>query len=89
MLIRVNDVVEVITGRDAGQRGKVLKVNRADGKVMVEDPEGLQACETFAKKSTGWATVARRFYRLLQKSYYCLPSDWETFTNRSTVFGGR
>lgn len=48
MLIRVNDVVEVITGRDAGQRGKVLKVNRADGKVMVE---GLNKVYKHVKRS--------------------------------------
>lgn len=36
MLIRVNDTVEVITGDDRGARGKVLRVNRQTGKVVVE-----------------------------------------------------
>ena len=38
MLIRTNDTVEVITGdeRAAGTRGKVLCVDRAAGKVVVE-----------------------------------------------------
>ncbi len=36
MLLRVNDIVEVISGRDRGQRGKVLKVDRAEGRVVVE-----------------------------------------------------
>jgi large subunit ribosomal protein L24 len=36
MLIRTNDTVEVITGDDAGTRAKVLRVDRAAGKVVVE-----------------------------------------------------
>jgi len=36
MRIRVNDVVEVIRGNDRGTRGKVLSVDRAKGKVVVE-----------------------------------------------------
>ena len=35
MHIRVNDIVEVITGDDKGKRGKVLRVNRANNKVTV------------------------------------------------------
>jgi large subunit ribosomal protein L24 len=36
MRIRVNDTVEVITGDEQGTRGKVLRVNRAAGKLVVE-----------------------------------------------------
>ncbi|MHB1034456.1 MAG: 50S ribosomal protein L24 [Pirellulales bacterium] len=36
MHIRVNDTVEVITGDDAGTRAKVLKVDHAAGKLIVE-----------------------------------------------------
>lgn len=36
MLIRVNDTVEVTTGDDAGVRAKVLRVEGATGKVLVE-----------------------------------------------------
>ena len=36
MWIRVDDTVEVITGDDRGTRGKVLRVNRRSGKVVVE-----------------------------------------------------
>jgi large subunit ribosomal protein L24 len=36
MHIRVDDIVEVITGEDRGTRGKVLKVLRADAKLVVE-----------------------------------------------------
>ncbi len=36
MHIRVNDIVEVTTGDDAGQRGKVIRVDRRAGKVIVE-----------------------------------------------------
>ncbi len=36
MHIRVGDTVEVITGNDRGQRGKVLKIDREAGKLVVE-----------------------------------------------------
>ena len=36
MHIRLNDMVEVISGDDRGQRGKVLAVDHAAGKVIVE-----------------------------------------------------
>ncbi len=36
MHIVVGDTVEVITGNDRGQRGKVLKVDQTKGKVVVE-----------------------------------------------------
>jgi large subunit ribosomal protein L24 len=36
MHIRVNDTVEVLTGDDRGVRGKVLSVDRAAGKLIVE-----------------------------------------------------
>ena len=34
--LRKNDLVEVIAGRDAGKRGKVLDVNRTTGRVLVQ-----------------------------------------------------
>lgn len=34
--IRRNDTVKVITGRDAGKEGRVLRVFPGDGKVLVE-----------------------------------------------------
>ncbi len=36
MLIRTGDTVEVIAGNDRGQKSKVLKVDRAAGKAIVE-----------------------------------------------------
>jgi len=36
MLIRVNDEVVVISGASKGRRGKVLKIDRAGGRVVVE-----------------------------------------------------
>ncbi len=36
MLIRVKDEVIVIAGADKGRRGRVLKVDRANGKIIVE-----------------------------------------------------
>lgn len=34
--IRKNDVVRVITGRDKGKTGRVLSVDRATGRILVE-----------------------------------------------------
>lgn len=34
--IRKDDFVEVITGRDKGKRGKVLRVHRGEGRLVVE-----------------------------------------------------
>ena len=34
--LRKNDLVEVIGGRDAGKRGKVLAVLRGEGRVLVQ-----------------------------------------------------
>ena len=36
MWIRVNDTVQVITGDDRGIRGRVLRIDRANGRVVVE-----------------------------------------------------
>jgi large subunit ribosomal protein L24 len=36
MHIRKDDIVEVLTGDDKGKRGRVLRVLRKDGKVVVE-----------------------------------------------------
>ena len=36
MLIKVGDTVQVICGNDRGRRGKVLRVDEADGRVLVE-----------------------------------------------------
>ncbi len=36
MHIRKDDIVEIITGDDKGKRGRVLSVDRAKGKIVVE-----------------------------------------------------
>ena len=36
MHIKTNDTVEVITGDDKGQRGKVLSIDRGEGRLVVE-----------------------------------------------------
>ena len=36
MQIKVDDTVEVITGDDRGQRGRVLSVDRKTGKLLIE-----------------------------------------------------
>lgn len=48
MWIKVDDVVEVIAGRDKGQRGKVLEVDREKGRIVVE---GLNRVYKHVKRS--------------------------------------
>ncbi|MEQ1829001.1 MAG: 50S ribosomal protein L24 [Pirellula sp.] len=48
MLIKVNDTVEVISGKDKGQRGKILRVDRTNRKVVVE---GLNRVYKHVKRS--------------------------------------
>ena len=36
MYIRVNDLVQVLTGEDKGKRGKVVRIDRDSNKVVVE-----------------------------------------------------
>ncbi|XZE18957.1 50S ribosomal protein L24 [Pirellulaceae bacterium SH449] len=48
MLIKVNDTVVMLSGQDKGQRGKVIKVDRANNKVIVE---GLNKIFKHVRKS--------------------------------------
>jgi large subunit ribosomal protein L24 len=48
MHIRKDDIVEVITGDDAGTRGKALRLNRAAGKILVE---GVNRVKKHVRKS--------------------------------------
>jgi large subunit ribosomal protein L24 len=36
MFIKINDVVQVLTGDDRGKRGSVIRVDRQNGKVVVQ-----------------------------------------------------
>ena len=46
--IHKNDVVQILTGRDRGKKGKVLRVNRDKGSVVVE---GLNMRKKAMRKS--------------------------------------
>jgi large subunit ribosomal protein L24 len=48
MHVKTKDTVEVIAGNDRGQRGVVLKVDRAKGKVVVE---GINRCLKHVRRS--------------------------------------
>jgi large subunit ribosomal protein L24 len=48
MLIKVNDNVEVISGKSKGQRGKIIKVDRENSRVIVE---GLNRVYKHVKRS--------------------------------------
>lgn len=48
MLIKVNDTVVMLSGSDKGQQGKVIKVDRANNKVIVE---GLNKIFKHVRKS--------------------------------------
>ena len=45
MKIRLGDTVQVITGKDAGRRGRVLEARPAEGRLIVEgrNPSGDRA----------------------------------------------
>jgi large subunit ribosomal protein L24 len=49
MLIRENDQVVVISGEDRGAKGKVLKINREAGQVIVE---GINRVYKHVRRST-------------------------------------
>ncbi|HEX3599457.1 MAG TPA: 50S ribosomal protein L24 [Lacipirellulaceae bacterium] len=42
MLIRTGDTVEVIAGNDSGRKSRVIKVDRAIGKAIVEGVNGVK-----------------------------------------------
>ncbi len=42
MLIRTGDTVEVIAGNDIGRKSRVIKVDRATGKAIVEGVNGVK-----------------------------------------------
>jgi large subunit ribosomal protein L24 len=42
MLIRTGDTVEVIAGNDSGQKSRVIRVDRATGKAIVEGVNGVK-----------------------------------------------
>ncbi|HEY2762331.1 MAG TPA: 50S ribosomal protein L24 [Pirellulales bacterium] len=42
MLIRTGDTVEVIAGNDSGRKSRVIKVDRATGKAIVEGVNGVK-----------------------------------------------
>jgi large subunit ribosomal protein L24 len=48
MLLRVDDEVEVIAGAEKGQRGKILKIDRERGRIVVE---GLNKVYKHVRKS--------------------------------------
>ena len=50
MNLREDDTVKVLTGRDRGKQGRVLKVNRETGKVTIE---GIMVCTVHKKKTAG------------------------------------
>jgi large subunit ribosomal protein L24 len=42
LMIKKNDTVKVIAGRDAGKTGRVLQVNAAKGRIVVEHVQMLK-----------------------------------------------
>ena len=54
MLIKTDDMVEVIAGADRGVRGKVLRVDRSVGKVVG------RGCETVCTNTCNAANAIRR-----------------------------
>jgi large subunit ribosomal protein L24 len=60
--IRKNDTVQVIAGKDAGKRGKVLKVLRDKGRVIVQGVNFISATRGPTRRATsraGWRSAKR------------------------------
>ena len=56
MLIRTGDTVEVITGNDSGQKSRVIKVDRATGKAIVEGVNRVKKHERIRTTQRGSKT---------------------------------
>ena len=72
MLIRTGDTVEVIAGNDRGERSRVIKVDRATGKAIVE---GVNRVKKHIRRSQKYPQGGRLHkempIQLSNLAYYC------------------
>lgn len=72
MLIRTGDTVEVIAGNDRGQRSRVLKVDRAAGKAVVEGVNRVKKHIRRSQKYPQGGVLSKEMpVQLSNLKYYC------------------
>jgi hypothetical protein len=67
--IRKNDIVRVMVGKEKGKVGRVLKVNRDAGRVIIEKINMVKRHAKPGKTNPGPASVAGMFSRPRRSSF--------------------
>jgi large subunit ribosomal protein L24 len=74
MLIRTGDTVEVIAGNDRGQRSRVIKVDRATGKALVEGVNRVKKHIRRSQKYPQGGVLSKEMpVQLSNLQYFCIP----------------
>lgn len=84
MLIRTGDTVEVIAGNDRGQKSRVIKVNRATGKALVEGVNRVKKHIRRSQKYPQGGILSKEMPIQLSNVQYFCPS-----CNKATRLGAR
>ena len=74
MLIRTGDTVEVIAGNDRGQRSRVIKVDRATGKALVEGVNRVKKHIRRSQKYPQGGVLSKEMPVQLSNLQYVCPS---------------
>ncbi len=84
MLIRTGDTVEVIAGNDRGQRSRVIKVDRATGKALVEGVNRVKKHIRRSQKYPQGGVLSKEMpVQLSNVQFFCQPCG------RATRLGAR
>jgi large subunit ribosomal protein L24 len=74
MLIRSGDTVEVIAGNDRGQKSRVIKVDRATGKAIVEGVNRVKKHIRRSQKYPQGGVLSKEMpVQLSNLQYFCIP----------------
>jgi large subunit ribosomal protein L24 len=84
MLIRTGDTVEVIAGNDRGRKSRVIKVDRATGKAIVEGVNGVKKHIRRSQKHPQGGVLKKDMPIQLSNLQYVCPS-----CNVATRLGAR
>ncbi len=74
MLIRTGDTVEVIAGNDRGQKSRVIKVDRATGKAIVEGVNRVKKHIRRSQKHPQGGVLSKEMPVQLSNVQYVCPS---------------
>jgi large subunit ribosomal protein L24 len=77
MLIRTGDTVEVIAGNDRGQKSRVIKVDRATGKAIVEGVNRVKKHIRRSQKYPQGGVLSKEMPVQLSNVKYVCPSCGE------------